>query len=191
LNSIRKENNFETNTILESIQNEINTGKKDFVRYADWNKRKNEANNKDFEILERRKKKFRSINSTNYNTNNNINTINSKGNISYVSNISVTINQFFDKSKDNQNISPNNMFECNNTIIENEQEDNKTNTRYKLSSKQAFPIIKDESTFSEKDSRPINNIINIVVNNDNNNINNIKDNYNKEQVFLNEYINVK
>lgn len=81
------------------------------------------------------------------------------------------------------------MFECNNTIIENEQEDNKTNTRYKLSSKQAFPIIKDESTFSEKDSRPINNIINIVVNNDNNNINNIKDN--KEQVFLNEYINVK
>ena len=193
LNSIRKENNFETNTILESIQNEINTGKKDFVRYSDWNKRKNEANNKDFEILERRKKKFRSINSTNYNTNNNtnnnINTINSKGNISYVSNISVTINQFFDKSKDNQNISPNNMFECNNTIIENEQEDNKTNTRYKLSSKQAFPIIKDESTFSEKDSRPINNIINIVVNNDNNNINNIKDN--KEQVFLNEYINVK
>ena len=108
-----------------------------------------------------------------------------------MSNISVTINQFFNKSKDNQNTSPNNMLECNNTIIENEQEDKKTNTRYKLSSKKVFPSIKDEGTFPENDSRPINNIINIVVNSDNNNMNNIKNKDNNDNVVLNEYINVK
>ena len=84
-----------------------------------------------------------------------------------MTNISVTINQFFDKSKDNKSISPNNMFECNNTIIENGQEDNKTNPRYKLTSKKVCSLIKDEGTFKEN-KRTINNIINIVVNNNNN-----------------------
>ena len=191
LNSNRNETNSETNAIIDAIKNEINTGKKDFIHYSDWCKEKKKENKNDFEVIERSKKKLKSFNSTNFNSNHNINTNNSKGNISYVSNISVTINQFFNKSKDNQNTSPNNMLKCNNTIIENEQEDKKTNTRYKLSSKKVFPSIKDEGTFPENDSRPINNIINIVVNNDNNNMNNIKNKDNNDNVVLNEYINVK
>ena len=36
-----------------------------------------------------------------------------------------------------------------------------------MSSKKVGPLIKDEGTFKENDSRTINNIFNILVNNDN------------------------
>ena len=192
LNTSRNEINYENHhTILGAIETEIKEGKKNLVHYSDWCKEKEiqiNDNSNDGEKINRRFNRVKTINIGN-NTNNNNSNIN--GNINYVSNISVTINQYFDKNKENKNIQHNNIFDFNSTIIENEQEENKENSICINSGKNA--LIEEGKENIEKNNRPINNIINIVLNNDNkDNINiNINNNENNNQVILNEYNNIK
>ena len=125
------------------------------------------------------------------NNKNNLNIIKNKGNISYISNISVTINQFFDKPRDDQNKEHNNLIKCNKTINVNDKENNKINDTYNINTKDIIPFIKKDKENQEINKRPINNIINIVLNNDNNNVINSKDDKSIDKVIVNEYINVK
>jgi len=191
-----KTKNYELNTIINAIKNEIESGKKNLLRYSDWeinNSTKSSVNTKTKETeTETNKSKQRRLNTTR-SLSNSKNTLNSKGNISYVSNISVTINQYFDRNKDNKNTSPNKLFDINDTIIENDEEDNKTENDYQTSRKKVISLNQEDEDNENQniEKRPINNIINIVVNNDNNNTNNNEEDKNKDSESLNEYINVK
>jgi hypothetical protein len=184
------EKNKEINTIISALKKEIITGKKNLKKYSEWCEEKEELTNPKLTKTDTINQNLQRINSTNINSNN-FSKINSKGNISYISNISVTINQFFDRPKNNINIQNNNLLKSNNTIIESEQEDNKANNIYKSSVKKDISLVNKNKENQVISNVPINNFINIVVNNDDNNANNIKDEKNEDKIFINEYINIK
>ena len=190
LNYKVQEKNEELNTIIGALKKEILTGKKNLKKYSDWCEEKEELTNLKLTKSDTINQNLQRINSTNINTNN-FSKVNSKGNISYISNISVTINQFFDRPKNNINIQNNNLLKSNNTIIESEQEDNKANNIYKSSVKKDISLVNKNKENQVISNVPINNFINIVVNNDDNNVNNIKDEKNEDKIFINEYINIK
>ena len=179
----------EMNTIIGALKKEIKTGKKNLKKFSDWCEEKEEFKNQKLTKSDAIDHSLKRINSTNVNTNN-FSQVNSKGNISYISNISVTINQYFDRPKNNIKIQNNNLLKSNNTIIESEQEDNKTN-RNKYNLKKEISLINKNKENTSISNIPINNFINIVVNNDDNNTNNIKDDKNEDKIFINEYINIK
>ena len=179
----------EMNTIIGALKKEIKTGKKNLKKFSDWCEEKEELKNQKLTKSDAIDHSLKRINSTNVNTNN-FSQANSKGNISYISNISVTINQYFDRPKNNIKIQNNNLLKSNNTIIESEQEDNKTN-RNKYNLKKEISLINKNKENTSISNIPINNFINIVVNNDDNNTNNIKDDKNEDKIFINEYINIK
>ena len=191
LNTSRNEINSENhNTILGAIETKIKEGKKNLMHYSDWCKEKEipiKENSNDGEKINRRFNRLKTINIEHTNTNNS----NNSGNINYISNISVTINQYFDKNKDNKDNNHNNIFDFNSTIMENEQEENEENSRHINIRKNV--LIEEGKENTEINNRPINNIINIVLNNDNkDNINiNINNNENNNKVILNEYNNIK
>ena len=191
-NYILKREDFKINKILSQIRNEISQGKKNLLKYSEIKDDKNEPKETNEKESDKKSRKIEHFNTTRM-SKDNTNTNSTQSNLPYVSNISVTINQFFDKGKVNKNTSPNNnLMESNDTIVENDQEDKKTNSLYKLSTKKIIPLF-DEDDNSENiiDKRPFNNIINIVVNNDNNNNDNNNKEDKKDKVIFNEYINVK
>ena len=180
------------------MKNEINSGKKNLIKYSDWLKEKEkEANKRKNQEPGQRERKINNIHHFNsskvVNNRNNLKIIKNNGNISYFSNISVTINQFFNRPRGNQNIRYNDLNENNKIINENEKEDNKKNNTFKINTENIIPLMKEDKENPAINKRPINNIINIVLSNDNNNINinNSKDDKSVDKVFVNEYINVK
>ena len=196
----KKEDEGEINRITEALKNEINSGKKNLIKYSDWLKEKEkEANKRKNQEPGQRERKINNIHHFNsskvVNNRNNLKIIKNNGNISYFSNISVTINQFFNRPRGNQNIRYNDLGESNKIMNENEKEDNKMNNTFKINTENIIPLMKEDKENPEINKRPINNIINIVLSNDNNNnninINNSKDDKSVDKVFVNEYINVK
>ena len=194
----KKEDEGEINRITEALKNEINSGKKNLIKYSDWLKEKEkEANKRKNQEPGQRERKINNIHHFNsskvVNNRNNLKIIKNNGNISYFSNISVTINQFFNRPWGNQNIRYNDLNEINKIINENEKEDNKKNNTFKINTENIIPLMKEDKENPAINKRPINNIINIVLRNDNNNINinNSKDDKSVDKVFVNEYINVK
>ena len=151
------------------------------------------------------------INNDNINDNNNQNN-NSKNNneittnmnkqpIPLISNISVTINQFFDKFKnehkeqitDSERIKIDNNYKDNTDDNNNKNKEgknenkieNKIENKYKIKHKKRIPLTKEEQNEINDNKSPINNIINIVVKNDN--INNKNDE--EDGIFFNKIIN--
>ena len=190
-NLVKKKEDYNSKQILSQIMKEIKEGKKNLLKYSDMISDKYEK--KETNTSNKTGRNTKLINSTKMKSElTHTNSIPSS--LPYISNISVTINQFFDKRNDNQNItSKNNILASNDTIIESEQEDDLTNNKFQLKNKNFIPLMHEDKD-SDSKKRPFKNIINIVVNNDsniNNNNSTTNNQENKDKVVLNEYINIK
>ena len=190
-NLVKKKEDYNSKQILSQIMKEIKEGKKNLLKYSDMISDKHEK--KETNTSNKTGRNTKLINSTKMKSElTHTNSIPSS--LPYISNISVTINQFFDKRNDNQNItSKNNILASNDTIIESEEEDNLTNNKFQLKNKNFIPLMHEDKD-SDSNKRPFKNIINIVVNNDsniNNNNSTTNNQENKDKVVLNEYINIK
>ncbi len=227
-NLISKDEEYSTNKILSEIRSEISRGGKNLIRFTNCSvhlnyqnkdesntndeKNKNENNNNFIDNIDD-KKNNKNDNIIQINNNNNVGKNNNNKNNSkfpFVSNISVTINQFFDKlksAKKEENISSerqkiNNAVDINNDNENNDDDDNNdnndkkediieeklkdNNNNYGINSKKSIHKIplnrKEQEEMNKNNNNPINNIINIVLRNDdnNNNDNNNKTNDNEE-----------
>ena len=144
------------------------------------------------------------INNDNNNDINNDNNIlvtnnennNSKQKIPFISNISVTINQFFDRFKifSKEETSNTERIKMGNLNFNDEDEKNakleekKNDNKYLINQRKKMPITKMEPK-KVNDNQPINNIINIVVRNDNNTNNNKEER--KNGILFNKFYNDK
>jgi hypothetical protein len=215
-NLISKEDDFSTNRILSEIRSEISRGGKNLIRFtncsvhlnyqnkdeanANNTKDKNEKKNNNlidntYDTINENIVKDNNSNNTGKNNNNN-NKNNSK--IPFISNISVTINQFFDKfkssqKKESQNSERRNMNNSNETnndkndindidkkenVIEEKIRDNGCLIKSKTTMHKIPLNRKEREEMNINNDNPINNIINIVLRNDNNNNNNNDNNNN-------------
>ncbi len=227
-NLISKEDDFSTNKIMSEIRSEISRGGKNLIRFTNCsvhlkyqnkdetksndgkdNNEKNNNNNIIDNIDNNRNNNMIKKNNNNNlvkNNNNNSNNLNkNKSKFPFISNISVTINQFFEKFKssqkeenmgsdrqnmnnatdanndNNENENDNNDNDIKENIIEEKRKDN--NNNYVFNSTKTIrksPLNRKEleEMNNRNNNKPINNIINIVLRNDNNNNNN-NDNNNK------------
>ena len=180
-NDITNDNNNENNIEINNNINENNNinNINDNNTDDNNNRSKNENNSNDNEI------------------NTNIN----KQPVSLISNISVTINQFFDKFK-NENKDPitdserikieNNDNEIskdkNNNKNKEEEIENKNENKYKKKYKKRIPLTNEEQNEINDNKSPINNIINIVLKNDNINNKN-KNDEEVDGILFNRIIN--
>ena len=195
-NLISKEEDFSSNRILNEIKSEINKGGKNLMRFThstaenkeNINDEKNQkfSNNNNLIQINDINNNINNNDITNdinndnidleenneHNDNNENNDINTNSNmttkkIPLISNISVTINQFFDRFK---NGSKEEVTDSDRVKIENEnsdkneKEENKKN-KYVINQKKKIPLTRAEKE-EMSNKGPINNIINIVLKND-------------------------
>ena len=184
-NNLIKINNINNNDITNDNNNENNNNENDNNINNNINDNNTNDNNNE---------------SNNFN-NNEISTNMNQQTVPLISNISVTINQFFDKFKnehkepitDSERIKIGNTDNDNNENNEDngDNEDNKNKEEIienKNKHKKRIPLTKEEKNEINKNKSPINNIINIVVKNDNINNNN-KNNEEEDGIFFNNIIN--
>ena len=187
-NNLIKINNINNNDITNDNNNENNNNENDNNINNNINDNNTNDNNNE---------------SNNFN-NNEISTNMNQQTVPLISNISVTINQFFDKFKnehkepitDSERIKIGNTDNDNNDNNDNNEnnEDNGDNKNKeeiienKNKHKKRIPLTKEEKNEINNNKSPINNIINIVVKNDNINNNN-KNNEEEDGIFFNNIIN--
>jgi len=143
-NLITKEEDFSANKILSEIKSEISKGGKNLIRFTncsiDYNYNKentNDAKDKDDkgnnivnidDSIDDNIIKINNINNNNINNNNNNKKDNNKTKVPFISNISVTINQFFDRfkssSKEENTSSERGKINNSEAINENEKKEN-------------------------------------------------------------------
>ena len=175
-NIINKECDFSTNKILNEIKTEINNGGKNLVHYSNSlvdnkeytndlkDNNNSESNNENDNIIK--------INEIDDNINQNI-----KKNIKlppFISNISVTINQFFDRFKNTSKDESDNsdrleIEKKDNNEQQNNIEDKKDEKKIIINQRKIIPLTRKEKKDINNKNVGIKNIINIVLRNDNNN----------------------
>ena len=205
-NLISKEEDFSTNKILSEIKSEISKGGKNLIRFTncslDYNYNREDTNdakdkndkgnnivniddNIDDNIIKINNINNNNINNSNNKNDNNNNNNNNKKKVPFISNISVTINQFFDRfkssSKEENTSSERGKINSSEAINENEKKENIAGNRpentYVINQKKIrkIPLTKKEQE-EMNNNGAINNIINIVLRNENENNNNTNDN---------------
>ena len=180
----KKENNNNINNYINI--NNIN----DMNKNINNNSLTNDINNDNLNINDNNNNIINNSNNNENKENNENNDINTNSNLTtqkkpLIPNISVTINQFFDRTKnepkDEVNDSERIKFENENN--NSEKEENKKN-KYIINQKKKIPLTRAEKE-KMNNKRPINNIINIVLNNDK--ISN--DDEENDGIFFNKIIN--
>ena len=188
-NLLTKEEDYSTNKILSEIRSEINKGGKNLIRFTyisgdnkdDTNDAKNKEQINDNIIKINSLNNSKELNEINNYENNTIsnkdikNSQNNKQKVPLISNISVTINQFFDRFKKSpkDDIINSERFKIkNDDSNENQQnenilEDKTKKNKYIINQKKIFPSLKKNQEDIKNNERPINNIINIVLKNEN------------------------
>ena len=194
-NLLTKEEEYSSNRILSEIKSEISRGGKNLIRFTnpsmnnkeDSKDEKNEFNDNIIKINN-------NINNNKIKDNNESKNENSnKPTKTLVSNISVTINQFFDRFKNKQKDEPssNEKVKIENDNINNENymkkhlKKKKNEKNYVINQKKFIPLTRKELE-ENNNNGPINNIINIVLRNDSSTENNEEEKEN-EIVFNNNF----
>ena len=183
-NLITKEADYSTNKILSEIKNEINKGGKNLCRftYISGDNKDDTNDAKDKDQINDNLIKINSLNNSNEindiqncqnHNSKDINNNRNKQKVPLISNISVTINQFFDRFK---KCSKDDII--NSERIEIKSGDFNENQRNENSLEKYFKNIINQNKISsltnkvkediKSNERPINNIINIVLKNENN-----------------------
>ena len=190
INNINNNNITNDNNIIE-INNNIN-------EHNNMNNNMNDNNTNDNNNESNSNNDYYSNNKPN---NNEINTKMNKQAVPLISNISVTINQFFDKFKNEhkEQVTDSERIKIENTDNENNEDNKNINinkeekmkkieNKYMLKHKKRIPLTKDEQKEINNNKSPINNIINIVLKNDNINNKN-KNDEEGDEIFFNKIIN--
>ena len=196
-NLLTKEEDYSSNRILSEIKSEINKGGKNLIRFTNPNDeikavKKDKDKNKFNDNIKINNNITKDIISDSNESKNEINTNSNKKKAALVSNISVTINQFFDrfrnKPKDETSSSERVKIE-NDNINKNYIKDNlkqkKKEKNFIINQKKIIPLTNKELEENNNNGQ-INNIINIVLRNDANSDNNEAEKEN-EIVFNNNF----
>ena len=179
-----KINNINNND-LTNDNNDINNIINNDDINNEFNNENNEINNENNEINNENNE----IKNDNNDNDNDTNTNKNKNKIPLISNISVTINQFFDRFKngqkdeatDSERIKIDN--DNSNTILK--KGENKDENKYIINQKKIIPLTREQQK-KMNNKGPINNIIKIVVKNDNINKN---ENEEEDGIYFDKIVN--